>query len=100
MLQTKNQDFFLAFSTGNIIPHYPKNRTFSMIRLADTHLNPLIAATVEATEEAILNALFMATTMVGRDNRKVEAIDLDRLKEMLGSGYSKGLRKMQGNGQG
>jgi D-aminopeptidase len=54
-----------------------------MTHLADTHLNALFAATVEATEEAILNALTMATTMVGRDDRRVEAIALDRLQALL-----------------
>ena len=58
-------DFMLAFSTANVIPHYPKDRTYSLTHLADTHMNPLITATVEATEEAILNALTMATTIVG-----------------------------------
>ena len=76
-------DFMLAFSTANIIPHYPKEPTYSQTHLADTHLNPLIAATVEATEEAILNALTMATTMVGRDGHRVEAISLTRLRAIL-----------------
>ncbi|RMH37221.1 MAG: S58 family peptidase [Nitrospirae bacterium] len=76
-------DFFLAFSTANIIPHYPKSRTFTMTHLADTHLNPILAATVEATEEAIVNALLRATTVTGRDNRKVEAISIPILQELL-----------------
>ena len=76
-------DFMLAFSTANIIPHYPKEPTFQQTHLADTHLNPLITATVEATEEAILNALTMATTVVGRDGRRVEAISLTRLRTIL-----------------
>lgn len=76
-------DFMLAFSTGNTIPHYPKDRTFVMTHLADTHLNPLFSATVEATEEAVLNALTMASTMVGRDGRRVEAISLSRLQALL-----------------
>lgn len=75
-------DFMLAFSTANIIPHYPKEPTFQQTHLADTHLNPLITATVEATEEAILNALTMATTVVGRDGHRIEAINLDRLKAL------------------
>lgn len=75
-------DFLLAFSTANVIPHYPKEPTFTLTHLADTHLNPLIGATVEATEEAILNALTMATTVVGRDGHRAEAIDLDRLKTL------------------
>jgi len=76
-------DFMLAFSTANIIPHYPKEPTFQQTHLADTHLNPLITATVEATEEAILNALTMATTVVGRDGHRVEAISLTRLRTIV-----------------
>ncbi len=76
-------DFMLAFSTANIIPHYPKEPTFQQMHLADTYLNPLITATVEATEEAILNALTMATTVVGRDGHRVEAISLTRLRTIL-----------------
>ena len=76
-------DFMLAFSTANSIPHYPKELTFQQMHLADTHLNPLITATVEATEEAILNALTMATTVVGRDGHRVEAISLTRLRAIL-----------------
>jgi D-aminopeptidase len=76
-------DFMLAFSTANTIPHYPEARTFSMTYLADTHLNPVFTATVEATEEAILNALTMATTLVGRDGYRAEAIALDRLRSLM-----------------
>ena len=75
----------LAFSTANVIPHYPKEPTFQQTHLADTHLNPLITATVEATEEAIVNALTMATTIVGRDGHRVEAISLTRLRDLLAS---------------
>lgn len=78
-------DFILAFSTANIIPHYPADPTFSLTQLADAHINPVITATVEATEEAILNALTMATTVVGRDGYKVEAISLARLRDILAS---------------
>ena len=76
-------DFMLAFSNANVIPHYPKEPTFQQTHLADSHINPVIAATVEASEEAILNALTMATTVVGRDGRRVDAIDLDRLKALV-----------------
>jgi D-aminopeptidase len=78
-------DFVLAFSTGNVIPHYPKDPTYTMTQLADTYLNPLITATVEATEEAILNALTMATTVVGRDGNRAEAISLERLRSLITS---------------
>ena len=73
----------LAFSTANIIPHYPKEPTYQLTHLADTYLNPLITATVEATEEAILNALTMATPVTGRDGHRIEAIEFVRLKSLL-----------------
>ncbi|MBI4000177.1 MAG: P1 family peptidase [Nitrospira defluvii] len=76
-------DFMLAFSTGNVIPHYPAEPTFSLAQLADTHLNPVITATVEATEEAILNALTGASTVVGRDGHRADAISIPRLRALL-----------------
>jgi D-aminopeptidase len=78
-------DFILAFSTATVIPHYPEKATYSITAFADTHLNLLFTATVEATNEAILNALTMATTVIGRDDHKAEAIDLGRVREMLKS---------------
>src|SRR5438445_6808364 len=76
-------DFILVFSTGNIIPHYPQERTYPLTVFADTQLNPLFTATVEATQEAILNALTMATTVIGRDDNKAGAIELTRVGEIL-----------------
>jgi len=76
-------DFILAFSTANEIPHYPDTPTFQMTHIADTHLNPIFAATVEATEEAIINALITATTVVGRDGRRAEAISHDQIQRIL-----------------
>ena len=46
-------------------------------------MNPLFEATVEATEEAIINAMAAAETMVGRDGHKVEALPMDRVREIL-----------------
>lgn len=76
-------DFILAFSTANTIPHYPEHPTFTMTHLSDTHINPIFTATIEAVEEAILNALTMARTVVGRDGRTVEAISIPWLKALL-----------------
>ena len=55
-----------------------------MTHLADTHLNSIFQATVEATEEAILNALLQATTVTGRDDRRFEAISIHKLNSILG----------------
>jgi D-aminopeptidase len=78
-------DFILAFSTATVIPHYPEKATYPITAFADTHLNSLFTATVEATNEAILNALTMATTVIGRDDHKAEAIDLGRVREIVKS---------------
>jgi D-aminopeptidase len=60
-------DIALAFSTGYTIPHDP---AVSMPALAMVHealLDPLFQAAAEATEQAILNALWHADTVAGRD---------------------------------
>ena len=54
-----------------------------MTHLADTHLNSIFQATVEATEEAILNALLQATTVTGRDGRRFEAISIKEVRSIL-----------------
>jgi D-aminopeptidase len=86
-------DIFLAFSTGNKIPvqdfafestaspYHPRPRSVQMI---DTDsINGVFEAAADATEEAIYNALFMAESMTGFGGRKVEAIDLDKVKELV-----------------
>ena len=47
-------------------------------------MDPLFAATVQATEEAIINALVAAETMTGIDGRTVIALPHDRLKQVMG----------------
>jgi len=76
-------DIFLAFSTGNRVPHYPKPLTYTLTVVADDHLDPIFRAAQEATEEAILNALAMATTTVGRDGNTAYALPLDRLAAIM-----------------
>jgi D-aminopeptidase len=51
--------------------------------LTNDAMTPLFEAVAEATEEAILNALCMATTMTGIDGRTTYALPLDRLCEVL-----------------
>jgi D-aminopeptidase len=76
-------DLFVAFSTGNRVPHDPEKRTYRLRVVADAHLDPIFEAVQDATEEAILNALTMATTTVGRDGNTAHAIPLDRLVALL-----------------
>lgn len=75
-------DIFLAFATGNHIPH--DARTPSPIQyLPNRQMNPLFYATVEAVEEAILNSLTAAETMIGQLGRIAHALPLDRLQTLL-----------------
>jgi D-aminopeptidase len=75
-------DIFLAFSTAN--PSAAKRDGLAQLTmLPNERMNPLFDATVQATEEAILNALVAAETMVGRDEHKVLALPHDRVKEIL-----------------
>jgi D-aminopeptidase len=75
-------DIFLAFSTANS-GAAKSDRNVELAMLPNDRMNPLFDATVEATEEAILNALLAARTMEGRDNHKAIALPHDRLKEVL-----------------
>jgi D-aminopeptidase len=51
--------------------------------LADAELDPLFAATVDATEEAVLNALWSAERVVGREGRVAEALPRDDVVALL-----------------
>ncbi|MFN2382982.1 MAG: P1 family peptidase [Gemmatimonadota bacterium] len=75
-------DIFIAFSTGN--PGAWRQRPeATLTMLPNEAMNGLFAATVEATEEAILNALVTARTMTGRDDLTVHALPHDRLQAAL-----------------
>lgn len=74
-------DLLIAFSNarGNRVDRFATDAVRSVSVLNDMWTDPLFVATVEATEEAVLNALVAAETMTGRDDHVVEAISHDRL---------------------
>jgi D-aminopeptidase len=75
-------DIFIAFSTSN--PHaYSDSETTEVKMLPNELMTDLFLATVQATEEAIVNALVAAETMTGINENKVYAIPHDRLKSVL-----------------
>ncbi|HEX3285835.1 MAG TPA: P1 family peptidase [Mycobacterium sp.] len=76
-------DFALAFSTADRIPRAPTSPTRTTTVLSDNDINPIFEAAEEAVEEAIVNALLTATTVVGRDGQTAHAIPLDKLREVL-----------------
>jgi D-aminopeptidase len=80
-------DIFLAFATGN---HVRLGETVSTVQmLSPDAISPLFLAAAEATEEAILNALTAAETMVGLHGRTAHELPLDRLAEVM-HGKAKG----------
>jgi D-aminopeptidase len=75
-------DIFVAFSTANTPPAGDAAVT-GVNTLNDARLTPLFRATVEATEEAIVNAMVAARTMTGINGYTVHAIPHDRLRDVL-----------------
>ncbi|MGE0495906.1 MAG: P1 family peptidase [Vulcanimicrobiota bacterium] len=76
-------DLAIAFSTRNAITRNQESGELPMVGLSNASLNPLYQATVEATEEAILNALCKAQTTTGRDGVVAPAVPLERLRALL-----------------
>lgn len=78
-------DFCLAFSTGNRIKKedFWNGTTYPVRSIEQFDVQPIFQAVSEATEEAIINALFMATDMVGRDNHKIYALPIDRVLKIM-----------------
>jgi L-aminopeptidase/D-esterase-like protein len=75
-------DIFIAFSTANPGAASPKGvRDLKM--LPNDRIDPLFLATVQATEEAIVNAMVAAETMIGIDGHTAIALPHDRLREVL-----------------
>jgi L-aminopeptidase/D-esterase-like protein len=75
-------DIFIAFSTAN--PEGSKTaEVATLAMLPNERISPLFEATTQATEEAIVNALVAAETMIGVDGHTVYALPHDRLKDVL-----------------
>lgn len=75
-------DIFIAFSTANPGAFAPTG-VVDLKMLANDQMNPLFEATIQATEEAIVNALIAAETMIGIDDQEVIALPQTRLLEIM-----------------
>jgi D-aminopeptidase len=75
-------DIFISFSTANAGAGMSKGPAAIRILPLD-EIDPLFEATVQATEEAVINAMVAAETMTGADNHRVEALPHDKLREVL-----------------
>jgi D-aminopeptidase len=81
--RTGSGDLIIAFSTANVVAHYPSARTATITVLDQYHINPLFDATEDATEEALINALLAGQTTVGRDGNTVYGLPHDRLLQIM-----------------
>jgi len=76
-------DLFIAFSTANPNAANSDQVTHNVQTVPNDLMDPLFAGVVQATEEAVVNALVDNQSMTGRDNHRVEALPHDRLREIL-----------------
>jgi L-aminopeptidase/D-esterase-like protein len=75
-------DIFIAFSTANPGSNV-EDAVVSVDMIPNARMNPIFRATIQATEEAVVNALVAAETMTGRDGNTVYAMPHDRVRELL-----------------
>ena len=83
ILESGSGDLFIAFSTANPNVVNPDQITHDVQTIPNDLMDPLFAGVVQATEEAVVNALVDNHSMTGRDNHRVEALPHDRLREMM-----------------
>lgn len=76
-------DIFIAFSTANRAAAGERDAVAALEILANERLNPIFSATVQATEEAVVNAMVAAETMTGADDVTVHRLPHDRLRDIL-----------------
>ncbi len=77
-------DYVIAFSTAPSLRYrFGSSGAHNRTVLADESMTPLFQAVVEATEEAIYNSLLKATTMRGYGGNVVEALPVERVKEIM-----------------
>lgn len=76
-------DITIAFSTSSRVPYDAPEEPLEETRLHDANLDPLFIAAVEATEEAIVDSLFTATAVVGRDGHAAQELPVPKVIEIL-----------------
>lgn len=76
-------EFVVAFSTANTVPSSSETSLLSVKMLRNNRMDIFYQGVIEATEEAVINAMTMAVTTVGRNGNIVHAIPLDRLRVLM-----------------
>jgi L-aminopeptidase/D-esterase-like protein len=83
MASNSSGDIFLAFSTANERAFAQRGGRLHMEALSNADLDQLFLATVEATEEAVIDSMLCADTMVGRDGNTATALPADTLVDLM-----------------
>ena len=78
-------DYVIALSTAkeNLIPYQSESMFNEKKEVRNDDMSPLFLATIESTEEAILNSLFTAETMSGRDGHTIESLPIEKVIELM-----------------
>jgi D-aminopeptidase len=77
-------DIMIAFSTANVHDRYQEDRSIVTDELlVDREMNGLFRATVDCTAEAVINSLFGAETVKGRDDNIVPSLPVEQTLEVL-----------------
>lgn len=78
-------DYVIAVSTAkeNLIPYQSKSMFNEKKEVRNDDMSPLFLATIESTEEAILNSLFAAKTLTGRDGHTVASLPIEKVLELM-----------------
>jgi D-aminopeptidase len=76
-------DIFLAFSTGIRIPRGSASSHWTVQLVNDEYLDPFFGAVVDATEAAVIDSLFRADTVEGRDGHVVPGLPVERVLEWM-----------------
>jgi len=82
--ENQSGDYFIAFSTAEESRvEFTPTRPRRPVELRNDAMDPMFLGVIEATEEAVYNSLFRATTMKGRNNRVIEALPIEQTKKIL-----------------
>ncbi|PRQ09888.1 DmpA family aminopeptidase [Enhygromyxa salina] len=88
-------EIMIAFSTGNRVPRETERHLAQVNFLLDSSINAFYQAAVEATEEAILNALCAATDMRGVEGHYSPSLPLDRVQQIMAA-YARTASELRG----
>ncbi len=78
-------DYVIAFSSAEVVrvSHSSTDKLYTSSIVKNDDMSPLFLATIEATEEAIINSLFAAKTMTGRDGNSIEGLPVEKVLEIM-----------------